>query len=101
MRALARRANPWGAIAVASSLLAGCGGGGGGGGAGKPNASGDPLIVLSGPTGRLSRTLDEANLDKGATPPPFLPAIVTTTNHWMRLEFPFAVPRDDLHSEFF
>jgi YVTN family beta-propeller protein len=51
------------------------------------------VIVLSGPTGRLSQTPDEANKSNGANPPPMLAPTVTTTNHWFRLEFPFAIAR--------
>jgi len=76
-------------------LLAGCGGGGGGGSSQGP-LDDDPIVVLSGASGRISRTIDEANADNGATPLPTLPASVTTTNHWIRLEFPVNVQRDDV-----
>jgi hypothetical protein len=71
-----------------------CGGGGGSGGA--PIHDSDPIIPLIGPvagggSGRLSRTIDEANRDAGANPPPSLPASVAADNHWIRLEFPFPI----------
>lgn len=80
---------------AAVALLAGCGGGGGSGAA-RPRQVDDPIVVLSGPTGRLSRTIDEANDDNGATPPPTLPPTVTTGSHWIRLEFPTPIARADL-----
>jgi len=80
-------------LAVAAALALPACGGGGGGGAGKIKGDPDPIIVLSGPTGRLSRTIDEANTDNGATPPPQLPPTAVNGNHWVRLEFPFPINR--------
>ena len=77
--------------ATLALLVAGCGGGGGGGG--KPSSSGDPILTLNGPTGRLSRLIDESNVDLGGTPLPTLPPSVTVTNHWFRIEFPVNVNR--------
>ncbi|MSR47861.1 MAG: YncE family protein [Planctomycetes bacterium] len=93
------RANAWHAgarVLIGASawwVLGACGGGGGGG---APSSSGDPIITLQGPTGRLSRLIDEANDDNGATPLPTLPSSVTTTNHWIRLEFPTTIRRSDV-----
>ncbi len=78
------------ASVVVIVLAAGCGGGGGGGPKNAGNVT-DPIIVLSGPSGRLSRTVGEANLDNGANPPPTLAPTVTTSNHWIRLEFPYPI----------
>ncbi len=83
------------AAAMAVAAFTSCGGGGGGG-ASRPSGVDDPVIVLSGPPGRLSQSIDEANVGNGATPPPALTPSVTTSNHWFRLEFPFPIQRADL-----
>ena len=83
------------AVVFAMAALSACGGGGGGG-ASRPGSVEDPVIVLNGPTGRLSRSIDEANQGNGAAPPPTLPVTVTTGSHWFRLEFPFPLQRTDV-----
>ncbi|MBL8842401.1 MAG: YncE family protein [Planctomycetes bacterium] len=88
-------AAPWCAAAIAMAAFSGCGGGGGGGASG-PGSVDDPVIVLNGPTGRLSRSIEEANVGNGASPPPTLPVTVTTASHWFRLEFPFPIARADV-----
>ena len=91
----------WGAIGTAAGgsaaalLLASCGGGGGGSSS-DPAIDSGALVVLTGSAGRVSRTIAEANADAGATPLPTLPGTVTTTNHWIRLEFPVNVKRTDV-----
>jgi hypothetical protein len=77
--------------AAGASFLPACGGGGGGGSSNAPGDTSGSVITLAGPPGRLSRTIQEANQDNGATPPPSLPPTVSTDNHWIRLEFPFPI----------
>jgi YVTN family beta-propeller protein len=80
--------------ALALAALTGCGGGGGGKKSVNPV---DPTINVFGPVSggpaRLSRTPDEANADGGVNPPPSLSPDSNGSNHWFRLEFPFAIDR--------
>ena len=82
-------------LAVASS----CGGGGGGGGSAALHGDmSDPVLPLVGNPGTLSQTPTVANQGGGNAPPPSYDPVVTTTNHWFRVEFPFNVDRSSILS---
>jgi hypothetical protein len=58
----------------------------------------DPVIPLVGNPGTLSQTPVVANQGAGSAPPPLYDPVVTTTNHWFRVEFPFPVDRTTILS---
>lgn len=91
----------WAVGALASALLgvSACGGGGGGNGAGNGSDLLDPVIVLSGTTGKYSQTPEEANASRGQIKPPAMPTGAGAANQFFRLEVPFKVLRNDISSD--
>ncbi|MSR47858.1 MAG: hypothetical protein EXS13_12495 [Planctomycetes bacterium] len=87
-----------GASALAMLGVSACGGGGGAGGGSGFNLS-DPVIALSGTTGKYSQTPTEANASGGQLKPPAMPTGTNSANQFVRLEVPFKVLRKEIASD--